>query len=115
MVVKDPIVVKVVKQLATKQLLINTPATILTLHLKRFAQRGYHIEKVNKHVSFPLILDMAPFCGKSCTMTVYDNEEIGIKYSLFGVVEHSGRMGNGHYTSYVKVGLVLWVKESLTL
>jgi ubiquitin carboxyl-terminal hydrolase 16/45 len=27
----------------------------------------------------------------------------GVMYSLYGVVEHSGRLTGGHYTAYVKV------------
>ena len=39
----------------------------------------------------------------SCSLTVYDGEECGIRYKLLGVVEHQGRMTSGHYVSHVRV------------
>ena len=33
----------------------------------------------------------------------YANSENRVLYSLYGVVEHSGRLQFGHYTAYVKV------------
>ncbi|CAJ1065119.1 ubiquitin carboxyl-terminal hydrolase 16 isoform X1 [Xyrichtys novacula] len=86
---------------ALKQMLISSPPPVLTLHLKRFQQNGYSICKVNRHVQFPLILDLAPFCGvKNKIVTEGDGQ---ILYSLYGIVEHSGTMRSGHYTAYVKV------------
>uniref|UniRef100_A0AAQ5YI58 Ubiquitin carboxyl-terminal hydrolase n=1 Tax=Amphiprion ocellaris TaxID=80972 RepID=A0AAQ5YI58_AMPOC len=84
---------------ALKQMLISSPPPVLTLHLKRFQQNGYSICKVNRHVNFPLILDLAPFCAVKCKV----NGDTQILYSLYGIVEHSGTMRSGHYTAYVKV------------
>ncbi|KAL6115838.1 usp16 [Pungitius sinensis] len=85
---------------ALKQMLISSPPPVLTLHLKRFQQNGYSICKVNRHVSFPLILDLAPFCVVKCeNLTEGDTQ---VLYSLYGIVEHSGTMRSGHYTAYVK-------------
>ncbi|XP_078265049.1 ubiquitin carboxyl-terminal hydrolase 16 [Rhinoraja longicauda] len=80
---------------AKKQILVSSSPPILTLHLKRFEQLGFALCKINKHIPFPQILDLAPFCQnvKDCT---------NILYSLYGVVEHSGTMRSGHYTAYVK-------------
>uniref|UniRef100_A0A674PPE0 Ubiquitin carboxyl-terminal hydrolase n=1 Tax=Takifugu rubripes TaxID=31033 RepID=A0A674PPE0_TAKRU len=86
---------------ALKQMLISSLPPVLTLHLKRFQQNGYSICKVNRHVQFPLILDLAPFCGVKCK-NVADGEP-QILYSLYGIVVHSGTMRSGHYTAYVKV------------
>ncbi|XP_073749797.1 ubiquitin carboxyl-terminal hydrolase 45 isoform X2 [Callorhinus ursinus] len=85
---------------ARKQLLISAVPAILILHLKRFHQAGLSLRKVNRHVDFPLILDLAPFCSATCK-----NVNVGDKvlYGLYGVVEHSGSMRGGHYTAYVKV------------
>ncbi|XP_038540163.1 LOW QUALITY PROTEIN: ubiquitin carboxyl-terminal hydrolase 45 isoform X1 [Canis lupus familiaris] len=85
---------------ARKQLLISAVPAILILHLKRFHQAGLSLRKVNRHVDFPLILDLAPFCSATCK-----NVSVGDKvlYGLYGVVEHSGSMRGGHYTAYVKV------------
>nr|XP_025858650.1 ubiquitin carboxyl-terminal hydrolase 45 [Vulpes vulpes] len=85
---------------ARKQLLISAVPAILILHLKRFHQAGLSLRKVNRHVDFPLILDLAPFCSATCK-----NVSVGDKvlYGLYGIVEHSGSMRGGHYTAYVKV------------
>ncbi|XP_003404375.1 ubiquitin carboxyl-terminal hydrolase 45 isoform X1 [Loxodonta africana] len=85
---------------ARKQLLISAVPAILILHLKRFQQAGWSLRKVNRHVDFPLMLDLAPFCSATCK-----NVSVGDKvlYGLYGVVEHSGSMKGGHYTAYVKV------------
>ncbi|KAM7412762.1 hypothetical protein PAMA_020237 [Pampus argenteus] len=86
---------------ALKQMLISSPPPVLTLHLKRFQQNGYSISKVNRHVHFPVTLDLAPFCAVKCkNMTEGDTQ---VLYSLYGIVEHSGTMRSGHYTAYVKV------------
>ncbi|XP_054650505.1 ubiquitin carboxyl-terminal hydrolase 16 isoform X2 [Dunckerocampus dactyliophorus] len=86
---------------ALKQMLISSPPPVLTLHLKRFQQNGYTICKVNRHVPFPVILDLAPFCALK-SKNVPEGES-HILYSLYGVVEHSGTMRSGHYKAYVKV------------
>ncbi|XP_068441055.1 ubiquitin carboxyl-terminal hydrolase 16 isoform X2 [Clinocottus analis] len=86
---------------ALKQMLVSSPPPVLTLHLKRFQQNGYSICKVNRHVQFPLILDLASFCAVKCKNLT--GEESQILYSLYGIVEHSGTMRSGHYTAYVKV------------
>ncbi|XP_058422563.1 ubiquitin carboxyl-terminal hydrolase 45 isoform X1 [Diceros bicornis minor] len=85
---------------ARKQLLISAVPAILILHLKRFHQAGSSLRKVNRHVDFPLLLDLAPFCSATSK-----NVSVGDKvlYGLYGVVEHSGSMRGGHYTAYVKV------------
>ncbi|XP_039108073.1 ubiquitin carboxyl-terminal hydrolase 45 isoform X4 [Hyaena hyaena] len=85
---------------ARKQFLISAVPPILILHLKRFHQAGLSLRKVNRHVDFPLILDLAPFCSATCK-----NVNVGDKvlYGLYGIVEHSGSMRGGHYTAYVKV------------
>ncbi|XP_029800158.1 ubiquitin carboxyl-terminal hydrolase 45 isoform X4 [Suricata suricatta] len=85
---------------ARKQFLISAVPAILILHLKRFHQAGLSLRKVNRHVDFPLILDLAPFCSATCK-----NVNVGDKvlYGLYGIVEHSGSMRGGHYTAYVKV------------
>ncbi|NXN10656.1 UBP45 hydrolase, partial [Indicator maculatus] len=85
---------------ARKQLLISSVPAVLILHLKRFHQAGLSLRKVNRHVDFPLILDLASFCAASCK-NVADGARV--LYSLYGIVEHSGSMRGGHYAAYVKV------------
>uniref|UniRef100_A0A3B3TMC5 ubiquitinyl hydrolase 1 n=1 Tax=Poecilia latipinna TaxID=48699 RepID=A0A3B3TMC5_9TELE len=85
---------------ARKQMLISLLPPVITLHLKRFHQAGMNLRKVNRHVDFPLILDLAPFCSASCKNLAAGER---VLYSLYGIVEHSGSMRGGHYTAYVKV------------
>lgn len=85
---------------ARKQMLISSLPPVITLHLKRFHQAGMNLRKVNRHVDFPLILDLAPFCSASCKSVAAGE---GVLYGLYGIVEHSGSMRGGHYTAYVKV------------
>ena len=51
------------RQPASKQFLIDTPPLVLMLHLKRFEHTAMGFRKVNTHVTFPLLLDLAPFCA----------------------------------------------------
>ncbi|KAL0984660.1 hypothetical protein UPYG_G00144850 [Umbra pygmaea] len=85
---------------ARKQMLISALPPVVTLHLKRFHQAGMNLRKVNRHVDFPLILDLSPFCSASCKNLATGER---VLYSLYGIVEHSGSMRGGHYTAYVKV------------
>ncbi|XP_048349102.1 ubiquitin carboxyl-terminal hydrolase 16 isoform X2 [Sphaerodactylus townsendi] len=85
---------------AKKQMLISLAPPILILHLKRFQQARYNLQKVNKHIKFPEIMDLAPFCSVKCKNVVEGSQRV--LYSLYGVVEHSGTMRSGHYTAYVK-------------
>lgn len=80
---------------ARKQILISSLPPVIMLHLKRFHQvststpgscstscghfvtlifllkAGMNLRKVNRHVDFPLILDLAPFCSASCKVFNY--------------------------------------------
>ncbi|XP_026227183.1 ubiquitin carboxyl-terminal hydrolase 45 isoform X1 [Anabas testudineus] len=85
---------------ARKQMLISCLPPVITLHLKRFHQAGMNLRKVNRHVDFPLTLDLAPFCSASCKNLAAEER---VLYSLYGIVEHSGSMRGGHYAAYVKV------------
>ncbi|XP_073531855.1 ubiquitin carboxyl-terminal hydrolase 45 [Phyllobates terribilis] len=85
---------------ARKQFLISAVPANLILHLKRFCQNGLTLRKINRHVDFPFILDLAPFCSVTCKNI---SEEKHVRYSLYGVVEHSGSMKGGHYVAYVKI------------
>ncbi|KAM4633580.1 ubiquitin carboxyl-terminal hydrolase 45 [Polymixia lowei] len=85
---------------ARKQMLISSLPPVVTLHLKRFHQAGMNLRKVNRHVDFPLVLDLAPFCSATCKNLAAGER---VLYSLYGIVEHSGSMRGGHYTAYVKV------------
>ncbi|XP_066522842.1 ubiquitin carboxyl-terminal hydrolase 16 isoform X2 [Hoplias malabaricus] len=85
---------------ALKQMLISSPPPVLTLHLKRFQQVAYSVCKVNRHVQFPQVLDLAPFCSTKCKGV--EEGQSQVLYSLYGIVEHSGTMRSGHYTAFIK-------------
>uniref|UniRef100_A0A6B2EKH2 Ubiquitin carboxyl-terminal hydrolase n=1 Tax=Phlebotomus kandelakii TaxID=1109342 RepID=A0A6B2EKH2_9DIPT len=96
---------KTINTNATKQFLISSPPAVLILHLKRF-QIGprFMSRKLCKPVTFPTILDIAPFCGsKVKNLPNVDRRQKKLMYSLYGIVEHSGGMRAGHYIAYVKV------------
>lgn len=96
---------KTINTNATKQFLISSPPAVLILHLKRF-QVGPRcmFRKMSKHVTFPFILDLAPFCAsKVKTLPNVHRHQKKLIYSLYGVVEHSGSMHGGHYVAYVRV------------
>lgn len=90
---------------ATKQFLISSPPAVLILHLKRFqVYPRYMFRKLQKAVTFPFVLDLAPFCtAKVKTLPNVKRTQKKLLYSLYGIVEHSGGMHGGHYTAYVKV------------
>lgn len=96
---------KTINTNATKQFLISSPPAVLILHLKRFqVGQRFMFRKITKHVTFPFILDIAPFCGsKVKNLPNIDRKQKKLLYSLYGIVEHSGGMHGGHYTAYVKV------------
>lgn len=56
----------VYSDLATKQMLVARPPMVLVLCLKRFIHQGKSMRKNNAFISFPLSLDLTPFCTQSC-------------------------------------------------
>lgn len=47
-----------------KQLMLDQIPPVCAFHLKRFKNDGSHVEKIDKHVEFPLELDLQPYtCG----------------------------------------------------
>lgn len=92
---------QIVYTVASKQMLISRAPPVLTLHLKRFQQARFTLQKLTKHVDFPLELNLAPFCSRSGRSRA--DSEGQVLYSLYGVIQHSGNMNSGHYTAYVKV------------
>jgi ubiquitin carboxyl-terminal hydrolase 4/11/15 len=69
---------------------------ILIIHLKRFSYTRMWRDKISTLVDFPLSgLDMSSFCGNS----EYKDNAI---YDCYGVSNHMGGLGGGHYTAYCK-------------
>ena len=82
---------------AIRQMLWVKAPQVLVVHVKRFAQHEDFLFKVDTHVTFPasLSLDFALVDAGSFNPR-------GCSYSLCGVVNHSGNLRGGHYTSYTR-------------
>ncbi|XP_012488844.1 ubiquitin carboxyl-terminal hydrolase 20 [Gossypium raimondii] len=88
-----------------KQLMLDQAPSVATFHLKRFKTEGTYIEKIDKHVDFPLELDLQPYAVGN----ERNNEEL--RYQLFAVVKHSGfRPTSGHYVCYIRSSPNMWHK-----
>ena len=57
---------------AKKQFLMESLPLILTLNLKRFVQHGRRLQKNSRHISFPTLLDMAPFSTDTCKVKIME-------------------------------------------
>ena len=64
---------------------------ILSIHLKRW---NYTFNKNNKHINIPFLLDL-----KHYMIEAYKDIS---QYELFGIINHSGSINGGHYTSYIR-------------
>ncbi|KAI9125580.1 hypothetical protein K1719_002998 [Acacia pycnantha] len=85
---------------ALKQLTIHKAPYVLTIHLKRFCAHDPG-QKIKKRVQFGCTLDLKPFVSGSC--------DGGLKYSLYGVLVHSGsNTHSGHYYCYVRTANNMW-------
>jgi len=92
---------KAVLSNASKQLFIFSLPAILSLHLKRFQQTLSGCKKMDKHVYFPLTLNLSSFCSSaSRSLRSVRASQENIIYSLYGVVQHSGFL---HGAAFVKV------------
>jgi ubiquitin C-terminal hydrolase len=71
--------------------LLTRPKTLI-IKIKRYAQMGRMLVKVNKMVHYPETINLKEYlCG------------VGIQdYHLYGVINHIGSLGGGHYYSYIK-------------
>ncbi|CAM9499152.1 unnamed protein product [Chrysoparadoxa australica] len=74
---------------------------ILVLALKRFEHHGNMFKyKLDTEVRFPTDgLDMSPHCHGNAVPGASNKDGI---YDLFGVSNHIGGMGGGHYTAYTR-------------
>jgi len=80
------------KENATKQILFWSLSKILVITLKRFLNNG---RKEKSLIDFPLNdLDLSKY------VVGYDKHSY--KYDLYGICNHSGGTGGGHYYAYVK-------------
>ena len=50
----------------SKQILIHILPPVLILQMKRFSIGSHNVTKDNSYISFPHVLDMAPYCTTEC-------------------------------------------------
>lgn len=88
-----------------KQLMLDQTPPICAFHLKRFKNDGSYVEKIDKHVEFPLELDLQPYtCGTQ-------NNNVDLKYELYAVVVHAAYTSScGHYYCYIRSAPETWYK-----
>ncbi|KAL6979868.1 ubiquitinyl hydrolase 1 [Sarracenia purpurea var. burkii] len=88
-----------------KQLILDQAPSIAAFHLKRFKNDGSFVEKIDKHVEFPLELDLLPYTSGS------QNNNVDLKYDLYAVVVHIGSSStSGHYYSFVRSTQDAWYR-----
>lgn len=88
-----------------KKLSFDQAPSVAVLHLKRFKNDGSFVQKIDKHVAFPLNLDLEPFTGSG----KYNYAEL--QYVLYAVVVHIGlRPTSGHYYCFIRLSSDMWCK-----
>ncbi|XP_043716436.1 ubiquitin carboxyl-terminal hydrolase 21-like [Telopea speciosissima] len=86
-----------------KQFTLHRAPTVAAFHLKRFKSDGSNVEKIDKHVAYPLELDLQPY-----TSSDLDNN-VELKYELYAVVVHNGiSPWSGHYFCYIRSSPGTW-------
>ena len=86
---------------ATKQIVFARLPEVLIIHVKRFLQTpSGTLTKLSTFVDIPPTIDMRPYCARG---TVDKTPGAQTSYALFGVAEHGGGLGGGHYTATVQV------------
>ncbi|XP_062029363.1 ubiquitin carboxyl-terminal hydrolase 21 [Rosa rugosa] len=85
-----------------KQLVVDEAPPVAAFHLKRFKTDGNYVEKIDKHVEFPLELDLKPY-------TSGNNSDVELKYELYAIVEHIGFSStSGHYFCFIRSSPDTW-------
>ncbi len=80
---------------ANKKIQVWTFPDVLIISLKRFSINGMRLTKRNDLVDIPVDnLDLGKYC------VGYTKKKS--KYSLFGICNHSGGLGGGHYFAFCK-------------
>ncbi|KAF5205182.1 Ubiquitin carboxyl-terminal hydrolase [Thalictrum thalictroides] len=88
-----------------KHLTLEKTPTVVAFHLKRFKSVGSYVEKIDKHVDYPLELDLLPYKSSQ------ENTDVDSKYELYGVVVHSGiSISSGHYYCFIRSSPQKWHK-----
>lgn len=87
---------------AFKKFYMFRPPEVLVLCVKKFAKSKYSLfgrwMKSSVNVTYPEILDLSEYM---ININLADQSSKGL-FRLLGVVHHSGGLGGGHYTSYIR-------------
>nr|GEW19023.1 ubiquitin specific protease domain protein [Tanacetum cinerariifolium] len=85
-------------QQASKKLDLWRLPEVLIIHLKRFSYNRFHKDKLETFVDFPIDdFDLSNY-------TAHKNSQPSFHYKLYGISNHYGGMGGGHYTAFVQCG-----------
>ncbi|KAL2348949.1 hypothetical protein Fmac_002949 [Flemingia macrophylla] len=88
-----------------KQLMLDQTPSVAAFHLKRFKTDGVFVEKIDKHIDFPLELDLQPYTISN------ENNDVPLKYNLYAIVVHIGFSStSGHYFCFVRSSPNTWHK-----
>ncbi|KAL7123635.1 hypothetical protein ACP275_01G118000 [Erythranthe tilingii] len=88
-----------------KQLSFDKAPSVAVFHLKRFENDGCWVQKIDKHVAFPLELDLLPFIDSGKT------NDADLKYVLYAVIVHIGSTPtSGHYYCFIRLSPNVWCK-----
>nr|KYP66409.1 Ubiquitin carboxyl-terminal hydrolase 20 [Cajanus cajan] len=88
-----------------KQLMLDQTPSVAAFHLKRFKTDGVLVEKIDKHIDFPLELDLQPYTISN------QNNDVPLKYNLYAIVVHIGFSStSGHYFCFVRSAPNTWHK-----
>ncbi|KAF6138631.1 hypothetical protein GIB67_032525 [Kingdonia uniflora] len=89
--------------LVEKQFTLDQTPLVAAFHLKRFKNDGSYVEKLDKHVEFPLGLDLQSYTGNT------ESDTAELKYELYAVVVHIGLSScSGHYFCFIRSSPQTW-------
>ncbi|KAL3655847.1 hypothetical protein CASFOL_000243 [Castilleja foliolosa] len=88
-----------------KQLAFDKAPSVAVFQLKRFENDGWLVQKIDKHVAFPLDLDLLPFTAGD------KKSNMELRYVLYAVVVHDGLTStSGHYYCFIRLSPNIWCK-----
>ncbi|QQP50264.1 Ubiquitinyl hydrolase 1, partial [Caligus rogercresseyi] len=87
---------------STKQLTMKKLPIVASFHLKRFEHSSRFHKKISTRIAFPEILDMSPFVSHIRNNSASPVNSGSYTYTLFAVINHTGNIEAGHYTSFVR-------------
>ncbi|XP_040563264.1 ubiquitin carboxyl-terminal hydrolase 22 [Lepeophtheirus salmonis] len=99
-------------QESTKQLTMKKLPIVASFHLKRFEHSSRFHKKISTRIAFPEILDMSPFVShiRNNSSSFSPVNSGSYTYTLFAVINHTGNIEAGHYTSFVRQHRDRWYR-----